>query len=176
MLTRCPVCGYGRNAGAVEEFTARTAAAITAIAFSLHAGLAAQSNDEMLRRLLVFADSRQDTAFQAGYLRDRAQSLRIRRLITSIVEDRARGGRPPASFNGLVEDVFRLGRDAGLYEDPAGTDARTRALRVCEWDVLGEIASDERARLEPKTESELAEAGATVRAGQPVTRLGDTAG
>ena len=236
-LTRCPVCGYGRNAGAVEEFTARTAAAITAIAFSLHAGLAAQSEDESLRRMLVFADSRQDTAFQAGYLRDRARSLRIRRLITGIVEDRARGGRPPASFNGLVEDVFRLGRDAGLYEDPAGADARARALRVCEWDVLGEIASDERrpptlerlglvtigypgleqltredlapllgqlggdedavrwllaricdlartrrgvahdllrARLEPKTESELAEAGATVRTGQPVTGLGDT--
>ena len=143
-LTRCPVCGYGRNAGAVEEFTARTAAAITAIAFSLHACATAQSDDEMLRRLLVFADSRQDTAFQAGYLRDRARSLRIRRLITIIVAERERDGRPTASFNGLVEEVFRRGQASGLYENPAGADARTRALRVCEWDVLGEIASDER--------------------------------
>jgi len=236
-LTRCPVCGYGRNAGAVEEFTSRTAAAITAIAFSLHAGLAAQSDEEMLRRLLVFADSRQDTAFQAGYLRDRARALRIRRLITDIVAERQRDARPPASFNGLVEDVFRRGQASGLYEDPAGADARLRALRVCEWDVLGEIASDERrppalerlglitigypeleqltredldpllaqlgpdeaagrwllaricdlartrrgvahdllrARLEAKAEAELAEAGATVRVGQPVTGLGDT--
>jgi hypothetical protein len=37
----------GAVADAVEEFTARTAAAITAIAFSLHTGLAAQSDDEM---------------------------------------------------------------------------------------------------------------------------------
>jgi ATP-dependent helicase YprA (DUF1998 family) len=237
MLTRCPVCGYGRNAGAVEEFTARTAAAITATAFSLHSGLAAQSDDAMLRRLLVFADSRQDTAFQAGYLRGRARALRVRRLITEAVRDRDSEGRPPASFNSLVEDVFRRGRGSGLYEDPAGADARQRALRVCEWDVLGEIASDERrpptlerlglitvgypglerlsrqdldpllahlgpdeeavrwllarildlartrrgvahellrTRLEAKTEAELAEAGATVRVGQPVTGLGDT--
>ena len=236
-LTRCPVCGYGRNAGAVEEFTARTAAAITAIAFSLHAGLAAQSDDEMLRRLLIFADSRQDTAFQAGYLRDRARSLRIRRLITGIVTARSAADLPPASFNGLVEEVFRQGRADGLYEDPAGADARARALRVCEWDLLGEIASDERrpptlerlglittgypgieqlttedlvpllahvgsdeaaarwllaricdlartrrgvahpllrTRLEPKTEAELTDAGATVRIGAPVTGLGDT--
>jgi ATP-dependent helicase YprA (DUF1998 family) len=236
-LTRCPVCGYGRNAGAVEAFTARTAAAITATAFSLHSGLAAQSDDAMLRRLLVFADSRQDTAFQAGYLRGRSRALRVRRLVTEVVRDRERGGLPPASFNGLVEDVFRRGQASRLYEDPAGADARSRALRVCEWDILGEIASDERrpptlerlglvtigypglerlsrqdlgpllahtgpdedtarwllarildlartrrgvahellrARLEAKAEAELAEAGATVRVGQPVTGLGDT--
>src|SRR5690606_3971497 len=39
---------------------------------------------------------------------------------------------------------FRRGQDSGLYEDPAGKDARRRALRVCEWDLLGELASDER--------------------------------
>lgn len=113
-LTRCPVCGYGRNAGAVEEFTAQTAAAITATVFSLHSGLAAQSEDEMLRRLLVFADSRQDTAFQAGYLRGRARALQVRRLITEVVRDRERERKPPASFNGLVEDVFRRGHGSGL--------------------------------------------------------------
>ena len=191
----------------------------------------------MLRLLLIFADSRQDTAFQAGYLRDRARSLRIRLLITGIVTARSAAGLPPASFNSLVEEVFRQGRADGLYEDPAGADARARALRVCEWDLLGEIASDERRpptlerlglittgypgieqlrtedlapllehvgpdeasarwllaricdlartrrgvahpllriRLEPKTEAELTDAGATVRIGAPVTGLGDT--
>ena len=143
-LTRCPVCGYGRSAGAVEEFTARTAAAVTATAFSLHSGLAAQNDEEHLRRLLVFADSRQDTAFQAGYIRARSRAVRVRRFIVAAVRERRRRGMPPASFNGLVEDVFRRGQAAGLYEDPAGVDARQRMLRVCEWDVLGEIANDER--------------------------------
>ncbi|HEX6467881.1 MAG TPA: helicase-related protein, partial [Streptosporangiaceae bacterium] len=144
-LTRCRVCGYLRpNGGAVQEFTARTAAAVTAAAFSLHSGLAEQSDDEMLRRLLVFADSRQDTAFQAGYIRDRSRAVQVRRMIVEAVAARARKGEPPASFNGLVEEVFRRGQASGLYEDPAGRDARQRALRVCEWDVLGEIASDER--------------------------------
>lgn len=143
-LTRCPVCGYGRSAGAVEGFTARTAAAVTATAFSLHSGLARQSNDEQLRRLLIFADSRQDTAFQAGYIRARSRAILVRRFIVDVVRDRNRRNLPPASFNGLVEDVFRLGQAAGLYDDPAGSDARQRVLRVCEWDVLGEIATDER--------------------------------
>src|SRR5690606_10956944 len=143
-LTRCPVCGYLRSHGAVQEFTARTAAAVTAAAFSLHTGLAAQSDDEMLRRLLIFADSRQDTAFQAGYLRDRSRAVQVRRLIVESISDRVRQQEPPASFNSLVEDVFRRGQDSGLYEDPAGKDARRRALRVCEWDLLGELASDER--------------------------------
>lgn len=143
-LTRCPVCGYLRSHGAVQEFTARTAAAVTAAAFSLHTGLAAQSDDEMLRRLLIFADSRQDTAFQAGYLRDRARAVQVRHLIVESINDRVRDGESAASFNSLVEDVFRRGQESGLYEDPAGRDARRRALRVCEWDLLGEVASDER--------------------------------
>ncbi|MGY2031348.1 DEAD/DEAH box helicase [Nocardia gipuzkoensis] len=143
-LTRCPVCGYGRNVGAVQEFTARTASAIAATAFSLHLGLAEQSDDVMLRRLLVFADSRQDTAFQAGYIRGRSRAVQVRRLITRAVRARVTQGRPTASFDGLVEDVFRMGRDIGLYGDPAGRDASNRVRRVCEWDVLGEVASDER--------------------------------
>ncbi|MEV6985422.1 helicase-related protein [Sphaerisporangium sp. NPDC051017] len=144
-LTRCKVCGYLRSrGGAVQEFTARTAAAVTAAAFSLHSGLAEQSDDEMLRRLLIFADSRQDTAFQAGYLRDRSRAVQVRRLIVDSVRARATADEPPASFNGLVADVFQRGQRTRLYDDPAGTDARQRALRVCEWDVLGEIASDER--------------------------------
>lgn len=143
-LTRCPVCGYGRNVGAVQEFTARTASAITATAFSLHRGLAQQSDDVMLRRLLVFADSRQDTAFQAGYIRGRSRAVQVRRLITQAVRAREVQSGPPASFDGLVEDVFRAGRDIGLYQDPAGRDASNRVRRVCEWDILGEVASDER--------------------------------
>ncbi|MEU8202922.1 DEAD/DEAH box helicase [Streptosporangium sp. NPDC049046] len=144
-LTRCPVCGYGRpNGGAVQGFTARTAAAVTAAAFSLHTGLAEQSEDDMLRRLLVFADSRQDTAFQAGYTRDRSRAVRVRRMIVESLRARANAGQPSPSFNGLVQDVFQRGRETGLYADPAGADARQRALRVCEWDVLGEIASNER--------------------------------
>lgn len=143
-LTRCPVCGYGRNVGAVQEFTARTASAITATAFSLHRGLAEQSDDVMLRRLLVFADSRQDTAFQAGYIRGRSRAVQVRRLITQAVRTRDIAGAPSASFDGLVEDVFRVGRDIGLYDDPAGRDASNRVRRVCEWDILGEVASDER--------------------------------
>ncbi|MGY5058664.1 DEAD/DEAH box helicase [Streptomyces sp. 900105755] len=143
-LTRCPGCGYLRSSGAVQEFTARTAAAVTAAAFSLHTGLAAQSDDEMLRRLLIFADSRQDTAFQAGYLRDRSRAVQVRRMIVDSVTARARDGHPAASFNSLVQDVFQRGQESGLYQDPAGKDARQRALRVCEWDLLGELASDER--------------------------------
>src|SRR5690606_9709101 len=114
-LTRCPVCGYGRTAGAVEEFSSRTAAAATATAFSLHSGLAAQSDDVKLRRLLIFADSRQDTAFQAGYIRARARAVQVRRLIVRAVRHREERRRPPASFNGLVQDVLQLGQAEGLY-------------------------------------------------------------
>jgi hypothetical protein len=143
-LTRCQVCGYGRTTGAVEEFTQRTAAAVTAVAFSLHSGLAAQSQDVSLRRLLMFADSRQDTAFQAGYTRSLSRAAQVRRLIIEVVTDRAAKNEPPASFDTLVASVFERGRATGLYQDWAGSDARKRVLQVCEWDVLGEIASNER--------------------------------
>jgi hypothetical protein len=83
-------------------------------------------------------------AFQAGYIRARSRAIQVRRFIVDAVRERQTRGLPPASFNGLVEDVFRRGQAAGLYEDPAGADARQRVLRVCEWDVLGEIANDER--------------------------------
>ncbi len=97
-----------------------------------------------LRRLLVFADSRQDTAFQAGYIRDRARSVQVRRLIVQAVRDRAAAGAPPASFDSLVDEVFRAGLASGLYELPAGgRDAQMRTLRVCQWDVLNEIADDD---------------------------------
>jgi len=169
--------------------------------------------------------------------RERARALLVRRLITGIVARRKRDGLPDASFNSTMEEAFRAGQAAGLYEDPAGTDARARALQVCDQDLLGEIASNERrpptlerlgllavgypgieqlarddlaavmgvlspdedavrwlsalpapwpaprrgvghgllcARLEPKTEAGLADAGATVRTRQPVSGLGDT--
>src|SRR5262249_16534530 len=138
-LTRCQVCGYQRGAGAVEEFTQRTAAAVTATAFSLHGGLAAQSDDVSLRRLLMFADSRQDTAFQAGFTRSLARAAQVRRLIVEVIKDRADKGEAPASFDTLVASVFERGQAAGLYEDRPGTDARQRVLQVCEWDVLGEV-------------------------------------
>ncbi|MGI8810544.1 MAG: DEAD/DEAH box helicase [Acidimicrobiales bacterium] len=143
-LGQCKACGYRRSAGAVEEFSARTAAAVCATAFSLHGGLAEQSEVAEHRRLLIFADSRQDTAFQAGYIKDRARQVRVRRLIHEAVSARAAGGLPTASLAGLVDDVHRAGLREGLYREAQGADARRLVLQVSEWDVLAEIASDER--------------------------------
>ena len=99
-LRICPACGYNSRSGsAVDDLAPKTAAAVSALTFGLLGGLQDQTGDPLRQRLLVFADSRQDTAFQAGYLRDRARRVLVRRLLVEEVQrrrERRAAGQPDA--------------------------------------------------------------------------------
>lgn len=102
------------------------------------------------KKLIIFADSRQDAAFQAGWMQDHARRIRLRHLMYSIIE---RAGRPLALFeisDGLV-DVFR--QDVKLIEallpeltdeyaaDTFGHDKWKNVSRAMRYMVLRELTT-----------------------------------
>ena len=70
---------------------------------------AAGSDDE--RRLLIFADNRQDAAFQAGWMRDHARRYRLRYLLLETLRKLEEAGDAPVSVGDLHADVLRRLRD-----------------------------------------------------------------
>ncbi len=79
-LSRCVSCGAaGRRRGGGYREPARSVRAVTVS--DVH--VLAQDMVRQLspRRLLVFADSRQDAAFQAGWMRDHSRRFRLRALM-----------------------------------------------------------------------------------------------
>ena len=106
------------------------------------------------RRLLVFADNRQDAAFQAGWMRDHARRYRLRGLMY----DRIRRGKVSVGdlvghlddeldrdddlSEALVPEVWRVARKDALGEQHPSL--RRRFLRV---QVLRELAVGNRQRI-----------------------------
>jgi hypothetical protein len=144
VLHICPACGYSAGSGsAVSDLAPKTAAAISALTFGLLAGLAEEHpGDPLAQRLLVFADSRQDTAFQAGYLRDKARRTLVRRLLVEEVERRDAAGEPPANLDALVERLAVRGRELVLYPESQSRAEQRQMLQAVAWDVIGELTRD----------------------------------
>ncbi|HQZ72758.1 MAG TPA: helicase-related protein, partial [Anaerolineae bacterium] len=79
-LTSCLSCGArGRPMGARYREPAREVRAVTVADVHILAQDLVRHAER--RRLLVFADNRQDAAFQAGWMRDRARRYRLRALM-----------------------------------------------------------------------------------------------
>ncbi len=86
------------------------------------------------RRLLLFADNRQDAAFQAGWMKDHARRFRLRRLMADAMKDRA------VSIGDMVMK---------LDEELDSNDGLSRALipevwRVVQKEGSGGVHEDER--------------------------------
>lgn len=109
---RCLGCGArgGSRGGATSEpirpLRASSVADVHILAQEMIS--AAGSDDE--RRLLIFADNRQDAAFQAGWMRDHARRYRLRYLLVEALGELERDGGP-VSVGDLHADVLRRLRD-----------------------------------------------------------------
>lgn len=105
-------------------------------------------------RLLVFADNRQDAAFQAGWMRDHARRFRLRALIAQqIPAGGASIGDIVYALDGLLDQDRELSR-ALLPEvwqvvpfDESGTKHREERLYFLRIQVLREIATGVKQRL-----------------------------
>lgn len=101
-LTRCVCCGsLGAERGASYREPARPVRAVDVA--NVHVLAQEMVHHAERPRLLVFADNRQDAAFQAGWMRDRARRFRLRALMESCL----RTG--PLSVGDLVsklDDIF----------------------------------------------------------------------
>jgi superfamily II DNA/RNA helicase len=159
---QCPVCN-AKGSGLREVITLMRSGAATSVSI-LTESLLPQIKEKDEKRLLIFADSRQDTAHQAGYLRDRHQTFAQRQLTYKTIEQYERREKMPVpldelnmrvynyskntwdseaeALNLLALDRYRPGDlDIGLKSSDANISGqeRRKAQKRLEWDLYIEF-------------------------------------
>ncbi len=141
-LTECPVCrGRYGNREVVTPIWSSIAADIAVIATSLLSNL-----EEDERKLLIFSDNRQDSAHQAGYMGDRHVKFTLRQLIYFIANKRKKEGKYPLDVEHLAEEVFDMGREIQLFEEPESTALAEDFLKGITYKILEELTMVPRLR------------------------------
>lgn len=136
-LKQCAVCGYRRGGvgDPVQEIVHGSDGPNTVIATALHELL-----PESRRKVLAFADSRQEAAFFAWYAENSYEKLRDRNLILRAIKSE------PVADEGLsIDDLrSRLLREwdaAGLFSEAETQEQRTRRVLTA---ILREAVTDEK--------------------------------
>jgi hypothetical protein len=108
-IKRCPSCAYGGRGGsksALRELTASTVADVHILAQDM---INSEATDN--RKLIVFADNRQDAAFQAAWMADHARRYRLRHMIYDTIA----GSSRPLSIGDVQKTLSaRLLKDQDL--------------------------------------------------------------
>lgn len=108
--SKCPHCqaqGRGRRREIITPLRSGAAPSIAVLTQSLLPHLeAAPDGGPGEKRLLIFADSRQDTAQQAGYLRDRYQVFTQRQIVYQTLREHETNGGGPIALPDLARTVF----------------------------------------------------------------------
>ena len=133
-LTSCLACGTSPRKGVpvAVPLSSTDVWDVTILAQSMLSAV----TDERLQKLLVFADSRQDAAFQAGWMEERARRFRLRYLLFDEL------GQNPDKVWGLqslAERIVDRAVEQGVLRD-AGWDPKDNVGRVM-WFLLEEFAS-----------------------------------
>lgn len=114
--SKCPLCqaqGKGRRPEIITSLRSGAAASVSVLAQTLlpRLGKAGADFTDPAKRLLIFADSRQDTAHQAGYLRDRHQVFTQRQIVYQMLKRRQEDAQEPIPLPDLAREVFLDSRD-----------------------------------------------------------------
>lgn len=154
-LTSCVACGaLGRQRIGLYREPARPVRAVTVSDVHVLAQNMLQYADAERRRLLIFADNRQDAAFQAGWMQDHARRYRLRALmyqrleqgpvsvgdLTAHLDDLL--DRDDDLSRTLVPEVWRVHRKEA--EGVRHREERKRFLRI---QVLREVTTSMRQRI-----------------------------
>ncbi|MFP4438861.1 MAG: DEAD/DEAH box helicase [Chloroflexaceae bacterium] len=113
--SKCPVCqaqGKGRRPEIITPLRSGAASSVSVLTQSLFPQLTATDGQPDEKRLLIFADSRQDTAHQAGYLRDRHQVFTQRQLVYQTLRQLEAQGGAGVALTNLADEVFLATRQA----------------------------------------------------------------
>ncbi len=151
-LRRCVSCGSRSNTGIIYRFLTGRDAPVSVLATALYQALPPSTDPEMEdlpgegRKLLAFADSRQDAAFFAPYLeRTYSQVLRRRLILKALLDDPAgREGR--LRLQDLVRRLQNQAEQAGLFTQRQSYDERQQ--RMATWLMQELVAWDHRISLE----------------------------
>ena len=113
--SKCPICqaqGRGRRREIITPLRSGAAPSVAVLTQSLLPRLARSGDGGPgEKRLLIFADSRQDTAQQAGYLRDRYQVFTQRQIVYQTLREHERTGQGSIAFPDLARTVFTATRE-----------------------------------------------------------------
>lgn len=141
-LAKCESCGYGRGGvgDPVQEVVHGHDGPNTVIATTLHELLSAES-----RKILAFADSRQEAAFFAWYLEDTYDKIRDRNLMWRVVE-RIGAGAEALSLSDLADGMLRLWDEHRLFR--ASDTALARRRQILGAIVAEAMTSERRLSLE----------------------------
>jgi ATP-dependent helicase YprA (DUF1998 family) len=158
VLRRCPACAGRSNSEVVYRFLSGSEAPVAVIATDVYEQLTPSQEPGSIhrpgqgRKLLVFADSRQDAAFFAPYLERTHRRAVQRRLIFEQLEQRGVVDR--LRFDDVVSLVHRSAEDALVLDPDASSVTNRSAVRT--WLMLEAIAADVRQSLEGTGTAEIA--------------------
>ncbi len=151
-LSRCVLCGSSRGGSPVYRFMTGRDAPVAVLATSLYQ-LLPPSRDERAaelpgagRKLLSFADSRQDAAFFAHYLESTYEQILHRALLyaTLRADSAARAGR--LRLQDLIGRVVEQAEQEGFFSARQSYDERTRIAST--WLMRELVSLDTRMSLE----------------------------
>ena len=136
-LKQCEVCGYRRGGvgDPVQEIVHGSDGPNSVIATALHELL-----PKNRRRVLAFADSRQEAAFFAWYAEDSYEKLRDRNLIIKAIASEL-VAEEGLSIDDLRSRLLREWDEAGLFSEADTREQRTRRVLVS---ILREAMTDEK--------------------------------
>jgi hypothetical protein len=150
--TRCVACSARSPSGIVHRFLTGQDAPVSVLATALYQNLPPAADEGMAdkpgqgRKLLSFADSRQDAAFFAPYVeRTYGQLLRRRLILKTLLEDESgRAGR--LRVQDLVDRLLSQAEAAGQFIQRQSYDERRRLMST--WLMQELVAWDRRISLE----------------------------
>lgn len=136
-LDKCAVCDYSRGSvgDPVQEIVHGSEGPNAVIATTLHELL-----PEEKRKVLAFADSRQDAAFFAWYAEDSYEKFRDRNFILRAIRS-GEVGEEGLSIDDLMNRLLRQYDQAGLF---SGSDTREGQNREVLTAILKEAVTNER--------------------------------
>ncbi|MEW6246510.1 MAG: DEAD/DEAH box helicase [Nitrospirota bacterium] len=139
----CPVCNSRYTRGDVLTLL-RTGVASSVSVLGTH-HLDRVPEDE--RKLLIFADNRQDAAHQAGYMSDRHRQFALRHAVEAAVREAGPSGIALQDLPNRVREIFQ---NIGLVKRILTRDEEASWRRTLEYEIAGEFcrASHQRITLE----------------------------
>jgi ribosomal protein L32 len=136
----CPVCNSTYTRGDVLTLLRSGIASTVSLLASHHLDRLTDKD----RKLLLFADNRQDAAHQASYINDRQRQFAVRHAIESIVRDRGERG---VSFDDLPVHLLAKLQEMGLAKQRLTTDERDKWDYVLRFDAAGEFCRSTHRRI-----------------------------
>jgi ATP-dependent helicase YprA (DUF1998 family) len=124
-LSSCPSCSAtsfqigGRTIEPARKIQASTVADVHILAQAM-----INAAPDGHKKLIIFADSRQDAAFQAGWMQDHARRIRLRHMMHAIIAN-STGPQPVDGVTDRLMDVFRKDQNLidALLPELTGEDA-----------------------------------------------------